>query len=72
MSNCIKRVIVCIVSVVLFACSTKQDLTYLKSHNGKKLVVNPPLTRRYIDDTFVLPHVGKVKPQSIKPPTLNS
>lgn len=52
----------------LMACSSSRNLDYLSSQNAKNIVVNPPLTKRYVDNTFVIPDVGTIQPASIEPP----
>ncbi len=62
--------LVCLIAVVLVTgCSTKKSTAYLNSHNGKNLVVTRPLSKHYINNEFVLPEVGKAKPQSVAPPS---
>lgn len=56
--------------VLLTACSSERNLDYLKSHNGPKLVIKPPLSSRHIDHSYVLANVGKIDSQSITPPGL--
>ena len=50
--------------------SLKKENAYLASRNGNKLVVPPPLTRRYINDDFVLPNVSASKRPPVSPPTV--
>lgn len=57
-------------TVVLCGCSSKQNFDYLSSHNGRKLVVPPPLSSRAIKSTYVLPNIGKVMAQSVNPPNM--
>jgi hypothetical protein len=61
---------VIILSLLVMGCSTNRNLDYLKSKNGPKLVVNTPLNKRQIDESFTLANVGDIKAKSIKPPVL--
>ncbi len=66
------KVIVSIAFIGLLAgCSTQKNVDYVKSENGNRLIVKPPKTRQFIDDTFVLPNVGKIEPESELPPGLH-
>jgi hypothetical protein len=70
-----KKVTKCIVMLGmisgLYACSKHPELAYLNGRNGHKLVVKSPLTRHFIDDTFVLPNVQRDSKQpSTEPPKL--
>lgn len=54
---------------MLAGCSNHPLLAYRNSRNAEKLVVRPPLVKQYIDNTFVLPNVGKFTPRTTTPPT---
>lgn len=70
--NYVKKSFVLILGLVtLSACSYHPELVYRESKNGHKLVVNPPLTRHFIDNTFVLPNAGKFVPQTTEPPKVS-
>ena len=56
--------------VILVGCSSERNLTYLNSHNGKKLVINAPLSSKQLDRGFVIASVGKIAPQQITPPEI--
>ncbi|MCR9191240.1 MAG: hypothetical protein NXI01_01080 [Gammaproteobacteria bacterium] len=49
--------------------ASNNETQYLKSKNGKDLVVKPPLSSENISDFYRLPNQTQAAKVSIKPPT---
>lgn len=73
MGNVVKRLsFIIVAALALCACSGKYasngENLYLKSRNGEKLEVPPPLTRANISDFYNLPPQNEDARVSIAPP----
>jgi len=59
-----------IIALTVFnvSCSSKRNLDYVNSNNGRILSVNSPLNNTNISKKFILANIDKISAQKISPP----